>query len=142
MSSKYTPYAPDTFRRFGPMWGPFWDPKGAYGNNLQGISAFFNGRYAGFLSIVQEVFSLEDPVTLTLVCEGEGEILINDRTVPITDTLTVQYFPEYPITLSAQTSGGFAGWQVTEGDASLSHDKSAHIAVTLTEDCTITACFE
>lgn len=142
MSSKYTPYAPDTFRRFGPMWGPFWDPKGAFGNNLQSIPTFFNGRYDGFLSIVQEAFALEDPVTVTLVCEGDGQILINGRTVPITDSLTVQYFPEYPITLSAVTDSGFAGWQVTEGEASLSHDKAAHIAVTLTEDCTITAVFE
>jgi hypothetical protein len=54
MTSQYQPYAPDTFRRFGPMWGPWWDAKGAYGNNLRDMGTFFTGRYDGFPAVMQD----------------------------------------------------------------------------------------
>ncbi|MBR6526271.1 MAG: CotH kinase family protein, partial [Clostridia bacterium] len=144
MTAQYQPYAPDTFRRFGPMWGPWWDAKGAYGNNLRDVGTFFTGRYDGFPSVLQDAFSLDDPITVTLAAEGAGMIRVNGRSVTVTKPLELVYFPGLPLTLEAiaQDGSAFTFWQIPESDTVIEDLCTPSFTLYPEESITLTAVFE
>ena len=144
MTSQYQPYAPDTFRRFGPMWGPWWDAKGAYGNNLRDVGTFFTGRYDGFPAVMQDAFSLDDPITVTLAAEGAGMIRVNGRSVTVTKPLELVYFPGLPLTLEAiaQDGSAFTLWQIPESDTVIEDLCAPSFTLYPEESMTLTAVFE
>jgi ABC-type branched-subunit amino acid transport system permease subunit len=76
MRSWYSPYVPDTFRRFGPQW-VLWNPDNHFRSNLDGIGKFFNTRASRFPDIVKNAFDLQGAITVTCKISGPGKVVIN-----------------------------------------------------------------
>ncbi|MBQ8202112.1 MAG: CotH kinase family protein [Clostridia bacterium] len=146
MTGWYLPYAPDTFRRFGPMWVAQWNPENHFRNQLKSIGTFFEGRYSRFQDIVRKVFQLSNPATVTIKCsdESKGSIYLNGRTLPITTTLRTKYFPEYPISVTAVPAEGavFVGWEVSSRYGVIADPAALTTTVNFTRSFTLTAVFE
>lgn len=146
MTEWYLPYVPETYRRFGPMWGENWDTEVAFKDHLMYLGVFFDGRYRVFPYHIQESFDLSDPVTGTLQSSdaSKGAIYVNGRTIPVTNALEVQYFPEYSITVTAEPEEGatFVGWQVDSDQATVADPTALTTEVTFTGQYELTAVFE
>ena len=145
MTEEYFDQTNETFRRFGPDWIVRWNMDTHLANNLDILRRYFNGRYSVFPSHIKETFHLSNPVNIDVSpSDGEkGQIFVNHRNIPITKRLQMKYFPEYPITLTAQPEEGctFVRWEA-EGSAILSDPASPETQVQLTGNCKIKAVFE
>ena len=145
MTEEYFDQTNETFRRFGPDWIVRWNMDTHLTNNLNILRRYFSGRYNVFPVHIRDAFGLSNPVDVSLSSsDGEkGHVLVNHRSIPITGLMHMKYFPEYPITLSAQPKEGctFVRWEV-EGGAALSDPSAPETTVQLTDNCKIQAVFE
>lgn len=145
MTEEYFDQTNETFRRFGPDWIVRWNMDNHLTDQLNILRRYFTGRYNVFPGHIEEAFHLGDAAEITLSSsDGEkGHVLVNHRDLPVTQAQKMKYFPEYPITLTAQPEEGhtFVRWEIT-GGAILSHPKAPNTLVRLTENCKVTAVFE
>ncbi len=146
MTDAYLPYAPDTFRRFGPMWVAQWSPENHFSNELKQIGVFFNGRYNRFINMVKNVFDLNNAMSVTIkVNDGEkGAVYLNGRDIPITKALNGQYFMEYPITVTAVPAQGatFVGWECGSAYANVVSPDELTTEIRFSRSFTVKAIFE
>lgn len=145
MAQEYAEQVNETFRRFGPDWIVRWNMDAHLSSNLDILRRYFNGRYNRFPGHIEDAFGLKDAVEITLSSSNGdmGHVLVNSRNLPVTAEQQMKYFPEYPITLSAQPAEGhaFVRWE-TEGGATLSTPDSPETLVYLTDNCKVKAIFE
>lgn len=145
MTLEYTEQTNETFLRFGPDWVVRWNRDNHYAERLAAMRRFFSGRYNTFPGHIESAFQLEDYVDITVSSSdgSKGQVHINHRDIPVTDPLKVRYFPEYPITLTAQPEEGqtFIGWQI-KGGGTLSDPSAAETLLSVTDTCVVTAMFE
>ena len=144
MTARYAPYQADTLRRFGPEWVTY-TPDNHFKEHLGNIRRYFDGRYNAFLGIVQSALGLSNPVNITVIIQGEGAVIINGRdTVPLTQTTSVKYFPEYGITVTAVPAEGktFVGWEVSSKYAAISDPAAETATFTFSRTVKLTAVFE
>ncbi len=84
------------------------------------------------------------PVTLTIIIEGIGEVVIEDFEIS-GDMVPWEgiYFADLPLELFADdlSQGVFLYWEVTSGNAVIDDPENPDLTLTLTEDVTITAYF-
>lgn len=144
MQDEYLPYMPDTFRRVGPDWVARWDPDRHIRTNMSAITTFFSGRNSQLPSLMKSTLKLKNVATITVRTSGKGQVLINNRPLPIEGSQKVFYFPDYPITITAVPEEGshFTSWQVNNKSASV--DDAAALTTTLhfKDTFTLTALFE
>ncbi|MBE5786100.1 MAG: spore coat protein CotH [Clostridiales bacterium] len=146
MRREYSPYLVDTFRRFGPSWIAAWDPENHIKTHMNHINTFFKGRSEKFLNQVKDFFHLSGKATITVKCSNSnlGTAYINNRPYPINRNLSVKYFPEYPITITAEPMEGarFVEWTVNNANASVADAASPTTELTFSGTCIVTAVFE
>lgn len=147
MAGEYTRQRQNTFLRFGPEWIARWDPDTHFQNEISELKRFFTGRYSVFPTHIRQAFRLQNPVEITVLSSDpeKGSVLVNSRPVPIEEKMHLLYFPEYPITLTAQPAEGctFVGWQLSdESRAALSDPAALFTTLSFTKNVTVTAVFE
>ncbi len=146
MAREYASQTNQTFLRFGPDWVVKWNMDSHYQNRLNTLKTFFAGRYTAFSYHIQSAFRLSRyaEIRLSSTAPEMGCILVNERNIPVT-SLQVHYFPEYPITLTAQPEEGcvFKEWRVVKGEnVVLSHPGNITTQLSFQGDCAIEAVFE
>lgn len=79
---------------------------------------FFVERPVYVVDMFQEKFNLEEPVTIELYCENDGESYIQLNSIKVDDRIwTGNYFTEIPVKVSAVVSDDetFEKWRITCG---------------------------
>lgn len=143
VSEDYAKLAPDSFRRFGPVWVVN-NPESYYAAKLDEIAGFLGGRYLYFPQMMQGAMKLGYKAKCTLsVSDGEkGAVMVNASGVPISGSFAGYYFPDYDITLAALPADGarFVRWEYE--NCYVSDDKAREITVSFEGDFSIKAVFE
>ena len=142
LRSVYEPLMPDSLNRFGPEEILEWGAEEYCQKELDDLERYFEGRYEAFPQIVQNALGLQAPAELTLHVSGDGSVMVNHSVPDTQDGYTGLYFPDYPITLTAQENGDgrFVRWEY-EG-CTLSDPDSPVTEVSFTGDFSICAVFE
>lgn len=146
MAPEYQKLAGDSFFRYGPDWVVMWnDPDVYYQEKISELRTFMNGRYMAFPKLMQNVFDLEPPVTVTVTVSDTsmGDVILNNTYIDFagltSESFTGDYFKEYELTITAAPKEGykFAGWSVD--GCTISDTNAETTTVTLTQNCTIKA---
>lgn len=149
IAPRYRKLAGDSFWRYGPDWVVNWnDPDNYYGQKLEEVKKYFNGRYQAFPDIMRSAFDLGKPVTVTItVTDAEkGNVRLNqsglDFAKLMNQTFSGEYFKELPITLEAQPKEGhkFVEWKIS--GATVLEDQGSKIKIQLQKKCSIEAIYE
>jgi len=84
-------------------------------NHLEKIKRFAQNRPSIIVQHLQEHFQLEEPFSVTLSINGKGNILVHN--LPLDKTsLTIPFFKNFPITLSAVPQNGRTWVSWSDGD--------------------------
>ncbi len=90
----------------------FWNyNSSSMSNNLQTIKQFAQNRQQAIRSDMQQFFSVNEAVSVTLSVQGSGRILVHN--LPLDQTpMTVDFYRGVPVTVTAEASSGavFSGW--------------------------------
>ena len=95
----------------------FWNyNSSSMSNNLQTIKQFAQNRQQAIRSDMQQFFSVNEAVSVTLSVQGSGRILVHN--LPLDQSpMTVDFYRGVPVTVTAEASSGavFSGW--SDGNA-------------------------
>ena len=142
LRSVYEPLMPDSLLRFGPQEIADSDVEDYCDGEMDHLARFFEERYEVFPQLMQEALDLQPPAECTISIDGDGSVMVNHAVPDWSYDFTGHYFPDYPITLTAQESGEgcFVRWEY-EG-CTLSDPDSPVTEVSFTGDFSICAVFE
>ena len=143
LTEDYMPYVPDTWRRFGPAWVN-WNPENHFKTELKQTSKFFETRNTRFLDIVKKVFDLGNAINITIKVDGDGEVFINGRGVPVASNTRVKYFSSTGMTVTAEPAPGatFKGWTASHSSVAVEDPSAETTRVDFNRVFTLTAHFE
>lgn len=143
LTEDYMPYVPDTWRRFGPAWVN-WNPENHFKTELKQTSKFFETRNTRFLDIVKKVFDLGNAINITIKVDGDGEVFINGRGVPVASNTRVKYFSATGMTVTAAPAPGatFKGWTASHSSVAVEDPSAQTTRVDFNRVFTLTAHFE
>jgi len=145
----YRKLAGDSIWRYGPDWVVEWnDPNDYYGQKLEEVKTYFNGRYQAFPDIMRSAFHLGKmtPVTLKVSDANLGGIRLNQSEIDFSklmnQTFSGEYFKDCSITLEAMPKGEskFVEWKVS--GATMIEDRGSKITITPGKKCTVEAVYE
>ena len=143
MSPVYEHLMQETYRRFGPEWIVKWS-QNYQQTKLEQLATYLRGRYDRYPYVIKKVIGYEYPVeaTITVNDAALGSVQVNRSQLPLGESFTGLYFPEYDVTLTATPAEGhsFKGWVAT--DATLSDAASPTVTVSFDTAFSVQAIFE
>lgn len=114
-------------------------------NNVTTLRNFVLQRCGDeYFDMVADCYDLE-PITVTILIEGDGDVQINTITVSPDDTpFTGTYFAGVPISLTGipGVNVDFINWEVVDGDLNAFDEENPEITVTSDGDFTIIGNFD
>lgn len=142
LQEAYEPHLVANLRRFGPQYMLDWGAQQYCEQELKELLSFFEERYEVFPQLMQEALDLQPPAECTISIDGDGSVMVNHAVPDWSYDYTGHYFPDYPITLTAQENGDgrFVRWEY-EG-CTLSDPDSPVTEVSFAGDFSICAVFE
>lgn len=149
ISPRYRKLAGDSFWRYGPDWVVKWNnPDDYYGQKLEEVKTYFNGRYQAFPNLMQSAFNLGKPVTVTIKVSDAnlGDVKLNQTNLDFSglldQTFSGEYFKGCSITLEALPKEGceFVEWKVSGG--TILEKQGSKISILLNEKCTIEVIYQ
>ncbi|MBO6077081.1 MAG: CotH kinase family protein [Fibrobacter sp.] len=83
----------------------------SYSSNLEKIKSFAQSRQQTIMSEMQQYFSLDEPVAVTLSTQGSGKILVHNLALD-QSSMAVNFYSGIPVTVTAESNAGavFNGW--------------------------------
>lgn len=134
----------ETYLRFGPEWIAKWNLDKHQSNEIEQLATYLRGRYDRYLFLLKKVIGYEFPVEATITVNDTtlGSVQVNRSQLPLGESFTGLYFPEYDITVTATPAEGhsFKGW--TAEGATLSDAASPAVTVSFDTAFTLQAIFE
>lgn len=84
-------------------------------SELEDIKQFATNRQSYLIKHLQEYFKLNESIPITLSVKGNGQILVHN--LPLDKpTLTIPFFKEFPVTISAEPENGRSWSSWNDGD--------------------------
>ena len=142
VGADYRHYAEENYRRNGPDWVIMWtDMASRFNSESAFVKDFITRRYICIPRLLRETLELGESVKINVDASDRagGTVTVNTAVLDFEDGWrTVEYFPEYPVSFTANPAPGyvFAGWT---GD--LESDEPT-ITPDLTQLSVLTAVFE
>ncbi|MGN0696701.1 MAG: CotH kinase family protein [Oscillospiraceae bacterium] len=140
----YGSLVPDTFMRFGPEWLTYQPADRYYGEQINSLAVFVDGRYSSMPDVMKKAFGLGSCYTAEISCSDstKGTVIINNTVLTLDEAVRGKYFSDHPITVTAVPNEGesFKEWIYTGCEISSPTSPSAEI--TVTGDITLRAVFE
>lgn len=116
LGAGYRPYAEEHYRRNGPDWVIMWtDMASRFDSESAFVKNFITKRYIYVPRMIQETLGTGESVRINVDASDRqgGTVTANTAVLDFADGWrTVEYFPEYPVTFTANPAPGyvFAGW--------------------------------
>jgi len=134
----------ETYLRFGPDWIVRWNLDNYQKDEIEQLITYMRGRYDRYPYVLKKVIGFEYPVEATITVNDAtlGSVQVNRTQIPLGESFTGLYFPEYDITVTAIPAEGhtFKGW--TAENATLSDETAATVQVSFDKKFTLQALFE